>query len=647
MENKEPKPLEKAKQLTEVFGYQSPLSQYATKDGATYSYSVNNSTNEAFTVNLFYSGVRFISENLAILPKNILKKNGKRREQAEHYLSELITLAPNPQVNAIYLWELFFAHAAVFGNGYIWIQRESGKVKHLWNVHPSFVKSIRKGNEQFYRVFGLDDNNQVQTTDLPYRDVLHLRNFSIDGEEGISVIDKLAESIRLPKTLEQFLVSYFENGAAVNLAVEMNDPEAEQADVDLLKYGLKKNHVGLEKAHEVMVVVNATAKNLTSPLKEFSFDVLRQVNVIDISNALRIPPHVLYSLVGSNYNSLEWVGTELVKFSFLPHLIKAETEMALKLFTKAERDSGLYFKFNVEGLQRGDFKTRAEVGVMLYTNNLITKNEWRLLEDYEPDEIDGDKYLRMLNMALGPSPSGEPTPSLPGSAEVQPTEDSPTPTEATGAALEAAPMAPLNGAQIQAAVDVIVQLKAGVLTAEAALGLLIAVGLSEEVAAKMVSSTIASGPLETVTDSTPTPQEAKPIDPPQDSEEAAQATEEKAEEKEEASQEKPLLAQYEKFIKDALERVKTKQLKAFSDAKKKDGEKYQEWLIKFSASQGLYLADALNPFLETVVKDAGLLAILLQSIAEKYEAQVKAKGEEASPEEITNQIIQRIENENS
>jgi HK97 family phage portal protein len=600
---------------------------YKTKDGASYATEQKVNGSNALAIPSFYSGVRFLAETLSNLPKYVFQKDGESRKQIDHYSDTFISEYPNGLQNAIYMWETVIAHAVMYGNGYIWIERQGNKITGLYNLHSLLVAPFRINGVQKYKLSYLDEKNQKQTKELNYQDVIHLRGFSEDGEKGISVIDTLADSLSLPKRVDDFLVSYFDNGAAVNIAVE-TVPGLEDADIEQLRKGIKTNHVGSDNAHNVMVLCGATAKNLTSPLKDFALDVLKQSSVDDIARVLRIPPHTLYSLAQSNYNSLEWLGTELVKFSLLPWVSKIELEMRQKLLTTDERAKGIYYKWNLEGLQRGDYKTRAEVGVMQYTNNLITKNEYRIREDLPPDPEDGDKYFRMLNMAL----SGEPTQAVATDSTDVAAVQVEQPTQAV-AVPTAAPVAPLNGAQISAAVEVVVQLRAGVLTAEAALALLVAVGLPEVDANKMVNSTVAAGPLQTVTDSTP--QQPKVEDAPAET----VATDSNQ------SEDKPTIkGSYGKFIEDAVNRVRTKQIKAFSNASKKTEEEQAEWLTHFSETQSAYLADALNPLLETIVSDPGLLAVLVQTIVERYAIKLKEEGEKAEPLEIVNEIIERLEN---
>jgi phage portal protein BeeE len=67
------------------------------------------------------------------------------------------------------------------------------------------------------------------------------------------------------------------------------------------------------------------------------------------------------------------------------------------LLTLEEQNEGYFFLFNVDGLLRGDAKSRAEALKIQRLNGIINANEWRALENLNPIE-GGDVYLTPLNM---------------------------------------------------------------------------------------------------------------------------------------------------------------------------------------------------------------------------------------------------------
>jgi hypothetical protein len=316
------------------------------------------------------------------------------------------------------------------------------------------------------------------------------------------------------------------------------------------------------------------------------------------------------------------MGTELVQYSFGSWVQKIELECEWKLLTPAERQDGLYCRWNLDGLKRGDFKARRDVLRLDWQAGLISREQWHEYEDTPIDE-DGT-YMTAAHLggtatAATGGDQGEP-PADDTAAAAPPADQA----AQIGAAAAQPPVVPLNGAQITAAVSVIVQLRQGILTSEAAVALLVAVGLAADVAQTMVDSTVAAGALPTP-DVAPTakptitaPAEQKPV-----------------------TSSRSLADLYGKFLADACGRVTAKQDKAFANHEGKDG--FDAWQLRFAEDQGVYLAEALNPFLETAYTDAGELAVACQSVCEDYAGEVRTYGKEADPKTVVAKLITKIE----
>lgn len=596
------------------------FAKYSTPEGRVFNYEESGAKSEtkALSVPAFYSGVRFISETLAGLPKAFYQKDGKSRKRFDTPLTEIVSQYPNDLVNGFYLWETAIGHAVMFGNGYIWIERANGKPIALHNLHSLAVKPFRKSGKQFYSIIG-EDGKAVDVPPIASNDIIHIRNFSEDGENGISVIDQLAEALGIPKKLDTFIRDYFDRGAAVNLVVEA-ESKLDREDVDTLRYGIEDNHVGLSNAHKVMILSNAKAKNLTSPLKDFAFDVLKSASIDDIARALRLPPHILYALGRATWNNLESLGIELVKYSLSSWVLKIELEINGKLLSQEERAKGVYAKWNLEGLQRGDYAVRVEAGVKLVNNRLLTPNEWRSLEELEPYE-GGDSFYGPLNSpaVADPTEAATEAPKADTSNVEAPKASNPAPTPPSDPIPAPVAAVALNGAQIEAAVSVVVQLRQGVLSAVAAEELLVAAGLPREAAQAIVASMEAKGALPTAEVAAP---DLVALEPTKAS--------------------KPTITkQFGLIIKDACERVTSKQLKAFANHKDKEG--FEDWKTRFAIEQGIFLGEALSPILETIIEDKTDLAFALQDISGWYEGAIKEQGEAAEPMAIAQRLFTKLE----
>ena len=82
-----------------------------------------------------------------------------------------------------------------------------------------------------------------------------------------------------------------------------------------------------------------------------------------------------------------------------PWLVRIEQAMNRALFTDQEKGR-FYVQFNIDGLMRGDYKSRMEGYAIARQNGWMSANDIRALENQNPIPADqgGDAYLVNGNM---------------------------------------------------------------------------------------------------------------------------------------------------------------------------------------------------------------------------------------------------------
>jgi len=96
----------------------------------------------------------------------------------------------------------------------------------------------------------------------------------------------------------------------------------------------------------------------------------------------------------SSFSNIEQQSLEFVKYTLDPWVIRWEQSLSRILFTKDEKKE-LFFKFNVEGLLRGDYQSRMSGYATARQNGWMSANDIRELENLDriPAEDGGDLYL--------------------------------------------------------------------------------------------------------------------------------------------------------------------------------------------------------------------------------------------------------------
>ena len=113
---------------------------------------------------------------------------------------------------------------------------------------------------------------------------------------------------------------------------------------------------------------------------------------MQIASAFGIKPYQIGDYTKSSYASAEAQQLSFYVDTLLYNLKQYEEEIAYKLFSDTERESGIFVKFNVNVILRADLKTQIETLSAAVSNFIYTPNEARAILDMGAKE-GGDKLL--------------------------------------------------------------------------------------------------------------------------------------------------------------------------------------------------------------------------------------------------------------
>ena len=101
----------------------------------------------------------------------------------------------------------------------------------------------------------------------------------------------------------------------------------------------------------------------------------------------------------SSFSNIEQQSMEFVKYTLDPWVIRWEQSLQRALLNHMEKEK-YFFKFNLEGLLRGDYQSRMNGYAIGRQNGWMSANDIRELENLDriPAEDGGDLYLINGNM---------------------------------------------------------------------------------------------------------------------------------------------------------------------------------------------------------------------------------------------------------
>jgi HK97 family phage portal protein len=131
---------------------------------------------------------------------------------------------------------------------------------------------------------------------------------------------------------------------------------------------------------------------------------LQRFSIEQIARIYSLPPVFLQDLTHGTFSNTEQQDLHFVKHTVKRWVEQFEQEMNLKFFG---RGSDFYVEFNVDGLLRGDLKSRMEAYAVSIQNAIRTPDEIRAIENL-PAKGANDLLIQGATVPLGSQPTGKP-----------------------------------------------------------------------------------------------------------------------------------------------------------------------------------------------------------------------------------------------
>jgi HK97 family phage portal protein len=353
----------------------------------------------ALQVSALSACVRLISGNVAKLPFHVFRMVGDERERdRKHPLDRLLNQRPNGWQTAHEFRRMLTAHVALYGNAYAVKVMSGATIDELIPIHPSKVKVVKE-DPFLPPMYDVQVSAGVTRRYLA-SDMLHLRDLSLDGIVGMSRIQQARQGVTLAVAAESYATSYFLNGAEPGIVLETEKQLTPDQRNDVRR-GYIESHQGPGRAHLPVVAEGGMkVKPIGTSNKDSQFLELRSFQVEDIARLYGVPPH----LIGLTEKQTSWgTGIEqmaigFLQFNLLDWLVMWETAIRRDCLS-APSDRDVFVEHLVDGLLRGDLKTRMDSYALGIQNGILNRNEARKKENLPPYE-GGEKFLYPANMAV-------------------------------------------------------------------------------------------------------------------------------------------------------------------------------------------------------------------------------------------------------
>lgn len=368
--------------------------------GASSAAGVSVTTDRALEVPAVWAAVNFISGTLAGLPLNVYQRRGEDRVRMKGGAQLVLHDAVNDGMSSFEWRKHMFDQVLTTGRAFSYIERKNGRVANIFPMDPAHVTVRADGLTKVYvyKVPGQPEKTYAasEVIDLAFM-------LKSDGLSHRGPIACARDVIGLAIAATGYGSRFFKGGGVPPFAVT----------------GGFKSKAALKRASDDLAeAVRKTAKEerlaLTLPdgldIKSIGADPdksqlveLKRFLIEEIARVYSLPPVFLQDLTHGTFSNTEQQDLHFVKHTVKRWAEQFEQELNLKLFGRG--NTTRFAELNLDGLLRGDFKTRMEGYAQAVQNGIQTPNEIRKRENLPENEAGGQLMIQGATVPLGAQPT--------------------------------------------------------------------------------------------------------------------------------------------------------------------------------------------------------------------------------------------------
>lgn len=364
--------------------------------GDSVAAGVRVSPESALGYSAVWACVRVLAETVASLPLITYKRQGAVKSRAtDFYLYRLLHDAPNPMLTSFEWRELMQCHLLQWGNAFCDVEVDGrGRIMALWPLRPDRMMVVWDGRSARYRYQFPDGRLEWLNENF----VFHLRGLSADGVIGYSPLTMARQAVGLGLAAERFGARFFGNDARPGGVLYHPGVLGDEAYNRLLG-NWEARHGGLDQSHRVAILEEGMRyEQIGIPPEDAQFLETRKFQIAEVARIFRVPLHLVGELDKATFSNIEHQSLDFVVHVIRPWLVRWEMAIRERLMTEGER-AQYFAEFLVDGLLRGDIKSRYEAYSVGRQNGWLSADEIREFENMNPlSGGQGQIYLVPLNM---------------------------------------------------------------------------------------------------------------------------------------------------------------------------------------------------------------------------------------------------------
>jgi len=352
----------------------------------------------AIQVAAVFRCVDLVSKTMASLPLHLFRqtKNGKERAR-DHPLYNIVYALPNRHTTAYEFWQMFVANLLLTKGGFAGLARDRrGFITGIYNIPShSVVLGVNDASGERYLDVRLDDGRQQRLREYS-GEFMYVPGFRFsDATDAENPIKIAADVLGLTKDLAMYASTAFKQGVNPGGFIETQG-QLSDASYERMKKEFQENYGGVFNSGKFIVLEEGSkAAPFTRDLEKTQALESRKFAISEICRIFGVPPHLCMDMERATFSNIEQQSLEFVRDAINPLSVRLEQAMFRDLLTEKERTE-YFFKFNTNGLMRGDTAARTQYYNVMHQNGIMNADEIRELEDMN-HQADGQGELFFLN----------------------------------------------------------------------------------------------------------------------------------------------------------------------------------------------------------------------------------------------------------
>jgi HK97 family phage portal protein len=320
--------------------------------------------------------VRAISDAVGQLPLHVYKKlpDGGKELALDHPLYNLLHDAPNgwtpsalfrSQVTADSLLQPYGGFAQI-------VRVDGGKPYQIIRLDPQ-LSSIVVDYSNFEPLYAIKADGKNPAREIAAADILHVPTPAYNPSRGL--VGEGRETIALALVLQRYASRLFGNGARPSGVLSLKGNPTPTAIANA-KASWQASQSGDNSGGTAVLPGDASWQPLTFSSVDAQVLEIWNLVIADLARLFRVPLHMLMQMSRSTPRSVESLGQEFITLGLLPHLIKWEQELELKLLAPEERKQ-FCIQFNLDAFARADLLARSQALAAVVSARILNPNEAR------------------------------------------------------------------------------------------------------------------------------------------------------------------------------------------------------------------------------------------------------------------------------